>query len=200
MSQVDHDCFMKSKEVQSEFLPFPPTGMTEVQKDSLVDIFRMLHPYDMAELKDEDVGCLSAKELKSFALNDSRLLTRCLHAPGTGQAPLDDEKKSNSYWQAQQYASFCASELLARPCLIKPGYLQRFFSDQLSINPVTRNLKEICSFLRISGSPAFDRAKNAEEVCQSLLKGVSYPEKALTIFSFDNFGLKKSFIQSVDTY
>jgi hypothetical protein len=115
---------MKSKELQNEFLPFPPTGMTDVQKDSLIDIFRMLHPYVMADLKDEDVGCFSAKELKSFALNDSRLLTRCLYALGTGQAPLDEGNKSNSYWQAQQYVCLCASELLARPCSTKPGYLQ----------------------------------------------------------------------------
>lgn len=173
------------------FLPFMPESMTDTQKDSLVDILRMLHPYVMAELKDEDVPCLSAKELKAFALNDSRLLTRCLYALGTGQVPLEDEKKCNSYWQAQQYASFCASELLVRPCIKKPGYLQRFFSDQLSITPVTRNFKEICSFLRISGSPAFLRITNAEEVCESLLKGVNYPERGLIIFAFDNFGLKK---------
>jgi hypothetical protein len=173
------------------FLPFPPNTMTEAQKDSIIDILWMLHPYVMAELKDEDVPCLSAKELKAFALNDSRFLTRCLYALGTGQVPLEDEKKCNSYWQAQQYTSFCASELLARSCLKKPGYLQRFFSDQLSITPVTHNFKEICSFLRISGSPSFLRITQAEEVCESLLKGVDYPEKGLIIIGFDNFGLKK---------
>jgi hypothetical protein len=84
---------MKSKELQNEFLPFPPTGMRDVQKDSLIDIFRMLRPYVMADLKDEDVFCFSAKELKSFALNDSRLLSRCLYALGTGQAPLMKRRK-----------------------------------------------------------------------------------------------------------
>jgi hypothetical protein len=53
MSQENHNGFMKSKKLQNEFLPFPPTGMTDVQKDSLIDIFRMLHPYVMADLKDE---------------------------------------------------------------------------------------------------------------------------------------------------
>ncbi len=57
---------------------------------------------------------------------------------------------------------------------------------------MTRNIKEICSFLRICGSPAFDRSKNAGKVCQSLLKGISYPEKALIFFYLTNLALKKA--------
>jgi hypothetical protein len=173
-------------------LPVDPKQMTEQQKNGIVELFQLLHPYVNCDSEDLDLPCLSAKEFKEFALDDCRLLTRCLYALGTGDFEFDRKGAADtSYWTSRRCCCVCASEMLASCHQKKPSRFQRFFSDQLSINPVTKNFKQICSFLRLSESHDKQRRSNAEKVINSILKGQEYPRRGLVIFAMDNFGLKE---------
>ncbi len=124
-------------------------------------------------------------------MEDRRLLTRCLYALGTGEFDFDKEKCENVSWQSRRLSCICASEMLVRCHQNKPGRFHHFFTDQLCITPVTKNFKQICSFLRLSESHDKVRRSNADTVISSILKGEDYPTKGLVIFAMDNFGLKE---------
>ncbi len=122
--------------------------MTEQQKNGIVELFQLLHPYVNCDSEDLDLPCLSAKEFKEFALDDCRLLTRCLYALGTGDFEFDRKGAADtSYWTSRRCCCVCASEMLASCHQKKPSRFQHFFSDQLSINPVTKILSKSVLFL-----------------------------------------------------
>jgi hypothetical protein len=115
-------------------LPSDPSKMTEEKQGKIVQLLQLLHPFVMSGLRDEHVPCLTAKEFKKFALEDTRFLTQCLYALGADQSSLDHINSKCPHWQSQVLSSVCASEILARSCRTKPGYFQHFFGDQLCVN------------------------------------------------------------------
>jgi hypothetical protein len=194
VDRVDQEKGEGSSKVQLHLhclLPTDPKQLTEAEKNCIVEIFMFFHPFVLSEIDDEEVPCLTTKEFKIFALEDCRVLTRCLYALSNGKPFCIEKAKSNRFWESLKYSSVIASDFLAQSCRKKPCYFQRFFTGQMSINLVTHSFKRLCSRFRLSDSHEKLRQSGVNDLITSILQGVQYPPRGLVIFAIDNFGLKE---------
>ena len=84
-------------------------------KETLVDIFCMLHPIITGSFYNGPVPKLTPKELFHHALEDDCLLTRCMYALGTSYSSWEQEKvMTNPYWASSLMAAFTASQVIGR--------------------------------------------------------------------------------------
>ncbi len=106
----------------------------------------------------------------------------------------DIEKKQD--YQSQFLAIAAAEELLLRATVRNPCHLQLMIGDQMAMQPISQQICDLLSALRISTSRNYDNKSQCREVVADLKRGVELDPHNLFIVGFDNITFKSV----ADTY
>jgi hypothetical protein len=177
-----------------------PNRLSEVVKGKLVFLMLLLHHVFFVQgTKGEDYArcdnITSAAAVFKLAMSDESFLTRAIVALGSGQTVekiLPDKGDSNIYHKSSFLAFWAATELMRRATSKRPGILQDFLANQLSIWRAPRSIVDLLCRLRISSSNQKIRLKEIDKVNSKIVQGWNMNEKKWSILmvAYDNLGFR----------